>query len=286
MADPGIQALRAGPETLSGSPMPFRFEVTWRSLTRPLEPARASSLRHINELTARQRPARDPEIREWEMVLPRTPRPITPPSFALAYERARGRWITLAGALTIAVAIAGVYWSRTAAPQASQRAAATDMGGAGWMAEWASDQTGSSRGRQLSLYRPSMPMADYRLEFSGQIGSKSLGWVFRAKDTRNYYVGKLETSGGAAPLRITRFAVVGGVEGAHFQRTLAHLPGPWKVRQEARGSKFTIYLQNQIVEDWQDDRLKTGGVGFLNERTERGQVESVQISFLKGGVGR
>ena len=64
------------------------------------------------------------------------------------------------------------------------------------------------------------------------------------------------------------------------------MPGPWKIRQEARGTKFTIYVQNQIVEDWHDDRLKTGGVGFLNEREERGQVGSIQISFLKGGVGQ
>jgi hypothetical protein len=37
------------------------------------------------------------------------------------------------------------------------------------------------------------------------------------------------------------------------------------------------------VEDWEDDRLKYGGVGFLNEREELGQVGSIQISFPKGG---
>jgi hypothetical protein len=38
------------------------------------------------------------------------------------------------------------------------------------------------------------------------------------------------------------------------------------------------------VEDWEDDRLKSGGLGFLNEREERGQVQSIQISFPKGGA--
>jgi hypothetical protein len=43
-------------------------------------------------------------------------------------------------------------------------------------------------------------------------------------------------------------------------------------------------LRNQVVEDWQDDRLKSGGVGFLNEREERGKVSSIQISFPKGCI--
>jgi hypothetical protein len=53
---------------------------------------------------------------------------------------------------------------------------------------------------------------------------------------------------------------------------------------EARGGRFTVYVQNQVVEDWEDDRLKAGSVGFLNEREERGKVESIRISFLRGGV--
>jgi len=305
MADPGVQA---GPQTLSGSAIPFRFEVTWRSLTRPLEPTKSSSLvKTVNmpprTIQARQSPARDAEAREWEMVLPRTKRPtpsfpaspqgiaapsqefaVSAPGFALASERAGGKWIAV-GALVIAAAGAGIYWSGRSGPQA-ERVAATEMGGAGWISEWASDQAGSARARQLSLYRPSMSMSDYRMEFTGRIEKKSLGWVFRAADTRNYYVGKLEWAGASSPLRVTRFAVINGKEGPHFQRVLAHTPGTLKVRQEARGPKFTIYVQNQIVEDWHDDRLKTGGMGFLNEREERGQVGSIQISFLRGGVGQ
>jgi hypothetical protein len=53
---------------------------------------------------------------------------------------------------------------------------------------------------------------------------------------------------------------------------------------EAQGSRFTLYLQRQVVDDWEDNRLKTGAVGFLNERQEQGKVASVQISFLKPGA--
>ena len=162
-----------------------------------------------------------------------------------------------------------------------------DMGGAGWVTEWASDRTGSIRGRQISLYRPSKAMSDYRLEFTGRIERKSFGWVFRAVDSKNYYVGKLEAlgPGPTSPMALTRFAVIGGIEGPHVQRVLAHSPSDsLKVKLEARGSRFTVFVQNQVVEDWQDDRLKAGSVGFLNEREERGKVDSIQISFLRGGV--
>ena len=102
-------------------------------------------------------------------------------------------------------------------------------------------------------------------------------------DSENYYVGKLESV--PAGMAITHFAVIQGVEGPHIQRMLAisTSPGaPIKVRLDAQGPRFTMYVQDQVVEDWEDGRLKSGGVGFLNEREELGQIASVQISFPKG----
>jgi len=127
-------------------------------------------------------------------------------------------------------------------------------------------------------------MSNYRLEFLGRIERRSLGWVFRAADSRDYYAGKLEAT--PSGMAVTHFAVVHGVEGPHIQRPLAISVGfgaTIKVRLDAAGPRYTVYVQNQVVEDWEDDRLKTGGVGFLNEREERGEVSAVQISFPKGG---
>lgn len=155
------------------------------------------------------------------------------------------------------------------------------------MSEWASDAAGSARGRQLSLYRPSMSMSDYRFEFIGRIERRSLGWVFRAADSSNYYGAKVEAPyPGSGPLTISRFAVIRGVQGPLIQRTLSLAPGvgAMKVRLDARGPRFTVSVQNQVVDDWEDDRLRAGALGFLNEREERGQVGSIQISFPKSGV--
>jgi hypothetical protein len=199
------------------------------------------------------------------------------------------RWTGLAGvALLLAAGVAGFERLRDhSSPENSTVVSGMEMGGAGWITEWASDSVGSARGRQISLYRPSISISDYRLEFLGRIDRKSLGWVFRAADSSNYYAVKLEAQPGASPLTITRFAVVHGFEGIHIQRTLQLNSGAsdlLKVRLEARGPRFTVYVQNQVAEDWEDDRLKSGAVGFLNEREERGQIQSVQIAFPKGGT--
>src|SRR5205814_9544065 len=188
----------------------------------------------------------------------------------------------------LAAGVAGYEGLRDrSSPESSTVVAGMEMGGAGWITEWASDSVGSVRGRQISLYRPSISMSDYRLEFLGRIDRRSLGWVFRAADSSNYYAVKLQPAQpGAAPLTITRFAVIHGFEGIHIQRTLAMNAGAsdlLKVRLEAHGPRFTVYVQNQVAEDWEDDRLRSGALGFLNEREERGQIQSVQIAFPKGG---
>jgi hypothetical protein len=292
-------------ENLSGAPIPFRFEVTWRSLTEPLKPASPdrSNSKPLQFDSSRRAPVRDAEAREWEMVLPRMRRPAgltltTPreaplllpaPQFGVAAELPYiRRWIGLAGvALLLAAGIAGYGRLRErSSAEAATVVSGMEMGGAGWITEWASDSVGSARGRQISLYRPSISMSDYRLEFLGRIDRRSLGWVFRAADSGNYYAAKLEAvQPGGSSLTITRFAVVHGFEGIHIQRTLALNTGAGdmlKVRLEARGPRFTVYVQNQVAEDWEDDRLKSGAVGFLNEREERGQIQSVQIAFPKG----
>src|ERR1700716_991468 len=74
MADPVIQA---GAEMLSGAPIPFRFEVTWNSLTRDLTPGALGTI-----APPRPKPLRNADAREWEMVLPRMRRPtaLAPPA--------------------------------------------------------------------------------------------------------------------------------------------------------------------------------------------------------------
>lgn len=289
-------------EIPSEEAIPFRFEITWRSVTEPPKPTALEAVAPVS----RREPGVNPEAREWEMILPRmkrpaalagvtaeesgNPSPIAAPQFSFATESLPvPRWAIFALAGLLVVGVGGYQWLRQDGGAVAS-AVGTEVGGTGWITEWASDYAGSARARQLSLYRPSRSMSDYNLEFLGRIERRSLGWVFRAADSSNYYAAKLEAvQAGTSQLAITRFAVVHGVEGPHIQRDIPFEIAPTdmlKVRLEARGPRFTIWVQNRVVEDWEDEELKTGGLGFLNERQERGQIASLQISFPKGGTRR
>jgi hypothetical protein len=129
--------------------------------------------------------------------------------------------------------------------------------------------------------RSSQTLTDYRIEMQAQIETKAIGWVFRAADPKNFYVTKLEiVKPGLEPsIALVRFAVIDGEEQVHAQ-----LPLPMKVRRDtmfkirfdAVANHFTTYVQDQKVDDWTDDRVKTGGVGLYSERGE--------VAALKGGM--
>ena len=211
-------------------------------------------------------------------------------------QAAPGLWGRLPAVAKIAIAIGLVaavgsliaYSSKTggATVTASGRAGTLvtgpvlPVGDAGWITDWGAD-AGVRRTRQISILRSSQTFTDYRIEMSGQIESKAIGWVFRATDAKNFYVTKLEiVKPGLEPtVALVRFAVVKGEEQAHAQ-----LPLPMKVRRDtmfkirfdAVGDHFTTYVQDEKVDEWTDSRVKTGGVGLYSERGE--------VATLKGGM--
>jgi hypothetical protein len=157
---------------------------------------------------------------------------------------------------------------------------ALPSGEAGWITDWGADP-GVRRSRQISILRSTQTLTDYRIEMQGQIETKAIGWIFRAADPKNFYVTKLEiVKPGLEPtVALVRFAVVNGEEGAHTQLPLpmkVRRDTMYKIRMDAMGSHFTTYVQDELLDDWTDDRVKTGGVGLYSERGE--------VATLKGGL--
>ena len=160
------------------------------------------------------------------------------------------------------------------------------MGEGGWVEGWGGDPSGLHAGRQITIYRPSLKLSDYRFEFQGSIDTKSIGWVFRAPDPNNYYAMKLMTvSSGLSPkVALFKYLVANGK-----QTQVGRVPMTWRYSR-TRYSMFaltfaalnSLVIQGQQVDSWTDDQLKVGGVGFLNERDERGKVKSVSIRYLSG----
>jgi len=162
------------------------------------------------------------------------------------------------------------------------------MGEGGWVQNWGSDPLNAHVGRQITIYRPSLKLSDYRIEFQGQIDTKSMGWVFRAADPNNYYAMKLMVTPGASPrLTLGKYVIRSGreTEVGHVSLNIpARNDTIFSVRTDVRGLKYSTYVQGQPVDVWTDDQLKSGGVGFLNERSERARIKTVSIAYLTGGA--
>jgi hypothetical protein len=200
-------------------------------------------------------------------------------------------------ALTIVVALAGYFGlapksgkpSAAAAKSVDSPGMSIMVGEGGWVENWAGDPIGQHGGREITIYRPSLKLSDYRIEFQGQIDTKSIGWIFRAADPDNYYAMKLELVSPELPLTVVLYKYI-VIKGRQVQVGRVPIDLPVKndtvfgIRMDVRGPKFTTYVQGQSVDVWTDDQIRSGGVGFLNERSERGKIKSVSLSYLSGGA--
>jgi tetratricopeptide (TPR) repeat protein len=222
------------------------------------------------------------------------------------------------GALAASVLLAGFFishtdfrvlgervsWNRAALRQAiAQRAALTmlDDFHAGlnhWKGVeanspkgWSYNSDGYMHPGRLALYRPSVPLSDYRLEFLAQIESRSVDWVVRAQDANNYYALKFTVvEPGPRPLvAMVRYPVVGGNQGDRVQtplRLMIHANTPYRVTVDVKGNRFRTYIEGQEADFWTEDRLKTGGVGFFNEAGERARLYWVKVESHTDFLGR
>jgi hypothetical protein len=159
------------------------------------------------------------------------------------------------------------------------------MGEPGWSTDWANDERGK-RWRQISFYRPSMQVSDYRVEFQAEIEYKAVSWVVRAPDTKTYWVLKVvQLRGGPSPdIRFTRALVKDGkvVESEEKKLPFPTVMGMvYRVRTDVAGSRFAVTIQDKPVDQWSNAQALTGGFGVANEGAERGQIRSIQMWHLR-----
>ena len=163
--------------------------------------------------------------------------------------------------------------------------------GKGFAKTWAYDKEGFVRPGRLALYKPSHDMSDYKVEFLTQIERKSVGWVFRAEDEQNYYAMKLAvTEPGPRPLvALVRYAVVDGKRESHGEtplQVMMHNNQPYRVSVDVKGNRFLTSIEGQVVDSWSDDRLKSGGVGFFAEGSEKARVYWLKVTKNSDFLGK
>jgi hypothetical protein len=151
-----------------------------------------------------------------------------------------------------------------------------------WTTDWSSKPP---RGEQFSILRPSLIMSDYRIQFQGQIDAKSLGWIFRATDPKNYYSLKLEITkpGAMAEVSLIRAVVDGGQQKNRSRIPLKAFARDtvFKIRTDVAGSTFQTWIQGDLVDTWHDDRFKAGGFGLLTDAAGRARLQMIQLSDLQ-----
>jgi hypothetical protein len=156
---------------------------------------------------------------------------------------------------------------------------------------WSFDGNGFVRPGTLALYRPSLGLGDYEMEFLGLVDKKALSWVVRAKDFDNYYVVKLVVmkAGPLPTIGITRYAVIDGIAQASINTVAAINARPdmlYRVSMNVHDDTFLLSLQGTVVDNWSDSRLKRGGIGFFASRGEESRLRWVQISHQYDMLGR
>jgi hypothetical protein len=155
-----------------------------------------------------------------------------------------------------------------------------------WMREL-STPAGANQPRQLVLYRPSLGATDCRLEFTWKVSDRALAWTFRAKDPDNYYAMAIKAlrPGPSPALSVEHFTVYQGIESPHSSKVLllGDASSALQVRMDVSGATFKLYLEGNAADYWTDNRLGTGGLGFLEQPNQPADVDSVRMSFSQVG---
>ncbi|MBI3683777.1 MAG: hypothetical protein HY235_25670 [Acidobacteria bacterium] len=146
---------------------------------------------------------------------------------------------------------------------------------------------GALRTDSLRLWKPTMRLSDYQMDFQGSIDRRALGWAFRATDLNNYYASKITLGSGRA--EIERFVVMSGRE---YDRVRLPIPIPiraetlYRVRIRVKGDQFSTSVDGQVIDQWRDRRLRKGGVGFFAEKGESASIRWVSLSEPDGFFSR
>jgi outer membrane biosynthesis protein TonB len=227
--------------------------------------------------------------------------PYTPPDLglpSLSLDTSGGFWgrLPIAGKLGLVATVIGLILgvmftiksaagtSAASGPQVVSSPLADD---GQWLLDWGTEP-GVRRTHDIYIRKSSLTLSDYRVEFQEQMENRALGWVYRARDSKNYYVCRLEVvKPGAEPgVALVRYAVVNGEEQPRTQIPLTfsppvHLDTIYKIRFEALGSHFTTWAQDQKIDDWTDDRFKVGGVGLFNEHGAKPVTLNLSLLVIK-----
>jgi hypothetical protein len=156
---------------------------------------------------------------------------------------------------------------------------------------WASDAAGFAHPNALALYRPSLGLSDYQMQFVGTIDKKALSWVVRAADFNNYYAIQLAVlkPGPVPTIGVTRYAVINGKMQNQVTTPLlmsARSDTVYRVSLDVEGDHFALSVQDQPVDSWSEPKLRQGGIGFFSEPDAASRIAGLQVKGQDDILGK
>jgi hypothetical protein len=144
-----------------------------------------------------------------------------------------------------------------------------------WLVDVAGVRTGS-----MALFMPTLDLTDYELEFLGRIDAKTINWVVRATGLDQHLHCTLTLVDGKQ-LEFSRTVVKNGsAENPVVSAT--RLPGKKRstitIRTIVSGDSFTVSVDGNIIDEWAERRLPSGGVGFMGSAEDRARLYWVKVS--------
>jgi hypothetical protein len=164
-------------------------------------------------------------------------------------------------------------------------------GSAGLPSGWRTDSSGFTHPGYLALYINSVPLTNYRVDFLASIERESLNFVYRALDFDNYYVARITiVRPDLIPeVALERYVVLNGQAGP-----VTHVKLPFAVRMDtlyavqvtAQGDQFITRINDQIVDNFSDSRLRSGGVGFFSVPGESASIHELRMVDQDDTLGK
>ena len=174
-------------------------------------------------------------------------------------------------------------------PASAPRIAMTETFSTGWK-NWDGASRGASgwsfdagliRPGDLRLWSRSVDLSNYKFQFEGKIDRRGMSWAFRAPNLDNYYATKINLAGKGNKPEIVRYTVLNGRSGPKqvFPLPLSLKASEFfRVDVKVKGQQFITSIDGRVVDVWNNDKIRAGGVGFFNDKGELSALRWATLS--------
>jgi hypothetical protein len=149
----------------------------------------------------------------------------------------------------------------------------------GGVDDWHMDVAGVRTGA-MALFMPTLDLVDYELEFLGRIDAKTINWVVRAAGLDQHIRCTLTLRPGNE-VEFSRTIIKGGIAETPVTSP-TRVPGKKRsavtIRTIVNGDSFAVEVDGIRVDSWTEERLPSGGVGFVGTADDRARLYWVKVS--------